>query len=188
MKKILLVAMVLLGCITAEAQSIISDEVKSSGVRVIVGETVAARDMKDKQVFFVGLSAINKGDSTLWNLAVKVIEWNAYRVNKGNILLIKTMNDDVIQLVADDDYDATVRNVHTEPFVYSDYSTVALYPISTEDIAKLCAGVKKIRQEVSIGDTHDKDYKKDKIGSIITAELKLIRNALNEKKTIYDGF
>lgn len=188
MKKLLFVAMVLLGCATAEAQSIIADEVKSSGVRVIVGETVAARDMKDKQVFFVGLSAIQKGDTTLWHLGVKVIEWGAYRINKGDILLIKTMNDEVIQLAANDDYDATVRTVHTEPFVYSDYSVTALYPISTDDIVKLCSGVKKIRQEVSIGDTHDKEYKKDKIGAVISSECRLIRNALSKKKTIYDGF
>ena len=57
-----------------------------------------------------------------------------------------------------------------------------------EDILKLCGGVKKIRQEVSLGETHDKDYKKDKIGAILTTEVNLLSNALKEKKSIYDGF
>ena len=61
-------------------------------------------------------------------------------------------------------------------------------PITKEDILKLCGGVKKIRQEVSLGETHDKDYKKDKIGAILTTEVNLLSNALKEKKSIYDGF
>lgn len=188
MKKLFLFLMMLFACNVLHAQSIISDEVTSDGLRMVIGETVAARDLKDKQVFFVGLSALQKDSIEIWMLSVKVIEWGAYRINKGNILLLKTMNDEVIQLQADGDYDATVRNVHTEPFVYSDYSVTAHYPITKEDILKLCGGVKKIRQEVSLGEIHDKDYKKDKIGAILTTEVNLLSNALKEKKSIYDGF
>ena len=188
MKKSILIFVALFAATFANAQSIISDEVKSSGLRMIVGDAVAARDMKDQHVFFVGLSAIQKDSIEKWFLSVKVIEWNAYDINKGNVLLIKTINDETIKLVAEDHYDATVRDVHTQPFVYSDYSTTALYPISEEDIIKISTGVKKIRQEVGRGDTHDKDYKKDKIGAIIKEEYRLISNALQTKKDIYDGF
>lgn len=52
MKKLFLFLMMLFACNVLHAQSIISDEVTSDGLRMVIGETVAARDLKDKQVFF----------------------------------------------------------------------------------------------------------------------------------------
>jgi len=95
---------------------------------------------------------------------------------------------DVITLYAMSNYDASVRDVHNvNGYVYSDYSTVALYPISKQQVLQLIGGVSKIRQETFTG-THNKEYKKDKIGNIIKEEYILISKALRTKKDIYDGF
>lgn len=190
MKKIILLTIgIVLACTIIQAQTI-SDEVNSQGVRVISGSLENVRDFKDKIIFHVGLSALVTPDTknTIYCLGVKVVNPTAYEIEKDMLLLIKNVNDEVITLKAQSNYDATVRDVHeANGYVWSDYSTIALYPISEEDIFKICQGVTKIRQEYKAG-TFDKEYKKDKIGTVIKAEYTQIKSALKTEKSITDGF
>lgn len=191
MKKTLVALMLgLVSIHLVQAQTIASDEVNSQGVRVITGSLETVRDFKDKSVFNIGLSALNDTNAnvTMYSLAVKVTSMTPYEIKKDMILLIKNTNDEVITLKATSDYDATVRDVHNvNGYVYSDYSTIALYPITEEEIEKITQGVTKIRQEILSG-TFDKEYKKDKIGQVIKVEYQQIKNALKTTKNITDDF
>ena len=161
MNKIILLTIGIVLTCTIQAQSI-SDNVNSQGVRVISGSLENVRDFKDKVIFHVGLSALVDPDTknTMYCLGVKVVNTTAYEIEKDMLLLLKNVNDEVITLKAQSNYDATVRDVHeANGYVWSDYSTIALYPISEEDIFKICQGIIKIRQECKVG-TFDKEYKK----------------------------
>lgn len=193
MKKILVTLMISLVSIshfTLQAQTIASDEVNSQGIRVVTGSLEVVRDFKDKAVFNVGLSALNDpaANVTMYNLAVKVTSMTPYELKKDMVLLIKTTSGEVITLKAASDYDASVRDVHNvNGYVYSDYSTIALYPITEDEILKIAQGVTKIRQEIVAG-AFDKEYKKDKVAQVIIAEYKEIKKALQTPKSITDGF
>ena len=136
MKKILVALMLSLVSIshfTLQAQTIASDEVNSEGIRVVTGSLEVVRDFKDKAVFNVGLSALNdpSANVTMYSLAVKVTSMTPYELKKDMVLLLKTTTGEVIALKAASDYDASVRDVHNvNGYVYSDYSTIALYPIT----------------------------------------------------------
>ena len=176
------------------AQSIESDEVDSEGIRTTLGSLEIVRDFKDKVVFNVGLGAITRYvdefnfTKTFYYIRVKTVSLSPYEIKKGMILLLKTTNDEVIQLKAVEDFDAVIRDIHDGGgFVYSDYSTVAWYPITEDELYKVCQGIKKIRQEHSRA-TFDKEYKKDKIGNVIKLEYAQIKSALKTKKSITDGF
>lgn len=193
MKKILVALMLSLVSIshfTLQAQTIASDEVNSEGIRVVTGSLEVVRDFKDKAVFNVGLSALNdpSANVTMYSLAVKVTSMTPYELKKDMVLLLKTTTGEVIALKAASDYDASVRDVHNvNGYVYSDYSTIALYPITEEEILKMAQGVTKIRQEIVAG-AFDKEYKKDKIAQVIIAEYKEIKKTLQTPKSITDGF
>lgn len=189
MKKSIHLLSFLLICLTTTAQTIVSDEVTSDGVRHIHGSLEIARDFKDREVFSIGLGAIQTPDSVVdFLLSVKVIEMGPYHIKKGNVLLLKTFEGEVVTLSAMDDFDASVRDVHNvNGYVYSDYSTIAIYPITKQQILSLIKGVSKIRQETFTG-THNKEFKKDKMGDILKEEYILINKSLRTSKNIYDGF
>ena len=172
----------------AYSQTISSDEVNSEGIRHIHGSLEVARDFKDREVFFVGLSAMQIDTIYNYFLHVKVIEIGPYSIPKEAVLLLKTNSGEVITLHAMCDSDASVRDVHSvNGYAYSDYSTIATYPITKQQLLLLINGVSKIRQETLTG-THNKEYNKDKIGKILKEEYEMISKALLTPKSIYDGF
>lgn len=193
MKKIfvaLMLSLVSISHSTLQAQTIASDEVNSQGIRVITGSLEVVRDFKDKAVFNVGLSALHDPNAnvTMYSLAVKVTSMTPYELKKDMVLLIKTTSGEIITLKAASNYDASVRDVHNvNGYVYSDYSTIALYPITEDEILKMAQGVTKIRQEIVAG-AFDKEYKKEKVAQVIIAEYKEIKKALQTPKSITDGF
>lgn len=176
------------------AQSIESDEVDSKGVRKTIGSLEIVRDFKDRVVFNVGLGAITQYEDgtnlpkTFYYIRVKAVSLSPYEIKRGMALLLKTTNDEIIQLKVVEDFDAVVRDIHEAGgIIYTDYSTVAWYPITEEELYKVCQGIKKIRQEHASA-TFDKEYKKDKIGNVIKLEYAQIKSALKKQKSITDGF
>lgn len=188
MKKSFFLLLTLCLNIPVFGQTILKDEVNSKGERIIVTSMEVARDFKDKEVFSVGLSALQVDDFEQFFLCIKVASFDPYKIKSGAVLLIKTTNDEVLTLNAFSDYDASVREIHDiNNYVFSDYSTIAMYPITKEQIAALSQGVLKIRQE-TFGGTHNKEYKKDKMGFLVQKDFELVSSALSNKKDIYDGF
>lgn len=103
-------------------------------------------------------------------------------------LLLKDVDGNVVELEAINDADASVSEVHNiNGFVYSDYSKAASYEISEETVRQLGKGVLKLRQEHSTG-MFEKEWKKDKMGSILKKELAEIRHKASIKKDFHSDF
>lgn len=145
--------------------------------------------MKDKVVFSVALCVNqNKAGDNIYNLSLKTTSMIPITVPKGGKLLVKLMDDSAIELSTLMEYAGTVRDVHNiNGYIFSDYTIFPAFPLTIEEIDKISKGVKKIRLEIT-GDAADKEFKKDKIGEIISAEYALIQSALSKEKTFSEGF
>lgn len=183
MKKI--IAITLLLCSTyAFAQKIDLDKVDNGG-RTIMCSHENVRSMKDKVVFSVALNANqNKAGAISYNLSLKTTALTPITVPKGGKLLVKFMDDSVIELSTLMEYAGIVRDVHNvNGYVFSDYTIFPTFLVTTEQIDQICNGVKKIRLETTM-EPADKEFKKDKIGTIVSTEYDLLKNAFSQKKEL----
>lgn len=187
MKKILL-GILLLHSISTFAQKIDLDKVEN-GERTIMCSHENVRSMKDKVVFSVSLNAEqNKAGVIYYNLSLKTTAMTPITVPKGGKLLVKLMDDSVIELLTLMEYAGIVRDVHNvNGYVFSDYTIFPTFLVTSEQIEQICNGVKKIRLETKI-EPVDKEFKKDKIGAIVSVEYALLKNAFSQKKSFNDDF
>lgn len=188
MKKILLFTTIISLSSSVFAQKIELDKI-DNGERTIMCSHENVRSMKDKVVFSVALGANqNKSGETIYNLSLKTTASSPITVPKSGKLLIKLMDDSIIELSTLMEYAGTVRDVHNiNGYVFSDYTIYPAFILTTEQIEVIKNGVKKIRLETTTGNI-DKDFKKDKIGPIISAEYKLLNEALATKKSFSEDF
>lgn len=188
MNKLIIIATSLFVSFSSFSQ-ILSDEIGSDGGRHIIGEFVNVRIFTDRgAIFHVGLSAMQFGDSSTTFLSIKAVNASPYKVDKDMQLLIKVADGSVITLRASNDYNATVRDIHTiGNTVMSDYSTIVSYCVTESDLVKMTTGVLKIRMEVS-GGYFEKEFKKDKIGEVVRSEYPEIKKRLSQKKNFSDNF
>lgn len=188
MEKLFLSTMLCLISILAFAQEIEYDK-STNGERSIMCKYESVRNMKDKTVFSVALSAEqNKEKRTSYFLSLKTTSGTPITVPKGGKLLIKLNDNTIIELNTLMEYAGTVRDVHNvNGFVFHDYTIFPLFHINDAQIKQISEGVKKIRLETTEGNK-DKEFKKDKIGAIIKGQYKLIHNKLKETTNITDGF
>lgn len=188
MKKILLLTIIISLSSSVFAQKIELDKM-DNGERTIMCSHENVRSMKDKVVFSVALCANqNKSGEIFYNLSLKTTASSPITVPKNGKLLIKLMDDSIIELSTIMEYAGTVRDVHNvNGYVFSDYTIFPAFIVTTEQIDKIKNGVKKIRLETLTGGV-DKDFKKDKIGAIVSAEYNLLKNAFSEKKSFSDDF
>ncbi|MFP5142593.1 hypothetical protein ACJEEV_14390 [Bacteroides xylanisolvens] len=188
MKKTVILLFVLSSALNTFAQKIESDKTVN-GERTIICSHENVRSMKDKVVFSVALclnQSQNGGEN--YNISLKATSLSPITVPKGGKLLIKLMDDSIIELSTIMEYAGTVRDVHNiNGYVYSDYTIFPAFLLTIEQIDQICKGVKKIRLETTTGAV-DKDFKKDKIGQVIAVEYDLIKSALSQKKSFSDDF
>lgn len=170
------------------AQKIDLDKVEN-GERTIMCSHENVRSMKDKVVFSVALCANqNKAGTVFYNLSLKTTALSPITVSKGGKLLVKLIDDSIIELSTLMEYAGTVRDVHNiNGYVFSDYTIFPAFLITSEQVNQICKGVKKIRLETTM-EAVDKEFKKDKIGAVISAEYALIQEALSQKKSFNDKF
>ena len=115
------------------AQTIEKDNVTSEGIRSIIGSLENVRNTTDKIVFSVALCNFSSENLSYYSLWIKATSRDPYKVEKGNHLLIKLANEEVITLEARISANASVRDVHNvNGFIYSDYSTIVDYNIDKE--------------------------------------------------------
>ena len=188
MKKTVILLFVLSSALNTFAQKIESDKTVN-GERTIICSHENVRSMKDKVVFSVALclnQSQNGGEN--YNISLKTTSLSPITVPKGGKLLIKLMDDSIIELSTIMEYAGTVRDVHNiNGYVYSDYTIFPAFLLTIEQIDQIRKGVKKIRLETTTGAV-DKDFKKDKIGKVIAVEYDLIKSALSQKKSFSDDF
>lgn len=109
-------------------------------------------------------------------------------IEKDSPVLIKFGDDSVLQtknLFYDEDL---VGEPHV--LTYSTFYTYDIYayiPVTEELLAGLQKGFKKIRFEVN-GDIYDVEPKKDNVSEFILEEYKLIKEAIQTKRSFTDDF
>lgn len=199
MKKIIiaLIAMVVAMPMMAQDYKINHDETNSDGHRVILCEKINTRSFTDKQVFNVGMDAIvythaDATTDTTKYLSVQVNSLVDYKVKKNMVLLVKTVEDNVIELFASGDADAKLIDmIWTGSTHIKNYGVSVSYRVSEADLAQLKKGIVKFRQEIVAG-KHEKEYKKkkqiQKVTDAIINHDKLINEALATEKSFDSDF
>lgn len=186
-KLLLLIAVFFVSCITTTEESKISSDSLSSEGRIITcyDERVWNDGLRD---FDFSLTAISKSDSEVsYILKIGVVDIQPYEIWRGNVLLLKTVNDEIIKLHSRDFFDSFKTNYTRKGDKI--YVANAEYIIKESDLLKLCKGVKKIRQERGTkGRWHEMVYKKDNMGWKLHNQVEAINKALKEEKTIYVNF
>ena len=104
-------------------------------------------------------------------------------------MLIKLFDDSVIELTTALGDEQMVRKVHNiNGLVYSDYTMQPIYDVSEEQLTSIIEkGVKKIRIETS-PIVYENEYKKDKIGKVLSDRYSLLKDALKKNPSFSDGF
>lgn len=191
MKKITFLLVVLFVTLNGYAQKIESDKFDDKGYRYIYCSLESIRSMMDKYVFFVSLNAVQSKNDTediTYDIFLRTNANVPLTVPKGGRLLIKLQNDSVIELKTDIEFSDKIGKVqHSNSLVYTNYSITPIFTVSTDQIEKISMGVKKIRLETSL-DPIDKEFKKDKMGKILSTEYDLIKSALLKEKSFSDDF
>ena len=163
----------------AYSQKIEFDKIEGDK-RFIFCSHQSIRDFKDQTVLYVALYASQFKDQTFYDLNIKAVQQTGITIPKGSELLIKLMDDSVITLKAQMDYSDKIGEVkNAGGYVFTQYTVTPSYQITPEQIELICNGVKKIRIKNEL-EPIDKEFKKDKIGKIITKEYKLLKDALSK--------
>mgnify|MGYP000351595801 CR=1 FL=1 len=191
MKKIVILLFALSSALNIFAQKIESDKFDDKGYRYIYCSLESIRSMMDKYVFFVSLNAIQSGSDTediIYDIFLRTNANAPLTVPKGGRLLIKLQNDSIIELKTDIEFSDKIGKVqHSNSLVYTNYSITPIFTVTTDQIEKISMGVKKIRLETTL-EPIDKEFRKDKMGKILSAEYDLIKSALSQKKSFSDDF
>lgn len=130
---------------------------------------------------------MTKEGEIIYDLNIRIPSFTSISIKKGSVLLLKTLNDEIITLYCNSDYEDKIGK-YVESAIHSTvYNISPSYTMDEADIEKFKDGIKKVRFEFPI-ETKDKEFSKDKFGKRIYAEYELIKEALTQKKDITDGF
>lgn len=121
--------------------------------------------------------------SFFYDLSIKAVQQNPITIPEGSELLIKLIDDSVIKLKTKIEYSDKIGEVkNIGGYVFTQYTVIPSYAITPEQIDLISKGVKKIRIK-NLLEPIDKEFKKDKIGKVITKEYKIIQDALSNKSS-----
>lgn len=201
MKKIILSLIMIIVSIASFGQTIIKDNEKNN-IRTVEATGITARSFTDRVVWNLGLEVhqdLNNKDSIQYILIINLNAMTEIPITDNGMFLIKTFNDDVIELtnLYSNHNTVTLGYSYHQP-ILGNIGTVSTnnihrniaYFIITENQLKLLeAGVKKVRVETDNG-YEEKEYKKDKCGKFLFNSYNVINNYLKTTKTksIKDNF
>ena len=189
----------------AKTRQIVFDK-EIDGVRQIEIEGECVRSFTDTKILNISLQCwINKTD-TIFVVLTNVNAAVELGAKDNAVMLLKTANDNVIELRSATSETNTVKVQVGQPNVsiswWRNFATVRYndnksnisrninyWPIDPATIQLLSVGVKKIRIQFSKGN-YDKEWKKDKVGHILTECHKNLVEYLHntQVKSIYDNF
>lgn len=199
MKKPLILFILLLSMlatsITGMAQVISYDKTRD-GIRLVATEETICRSMTDRLVLAVSLIAYvdEESNDTTFSIGTHITGSTPLEVSKNAPMLIKLMDDTVIELKAVIGDKETVRDIIVvNNFVTHSYDINPSFEVTPEQIkAIIKTGVKKIRIDVS-PEMYDKEFKKDKVGSVLRMKWAALKETLKKKgpatgDSFRDGF
>lgn len=188
MKKILFIVLMSIVFVDAYSQKLLIDDYGKNGRRTIATYfSYLSNGFADSEPVGISIMADIKKDSTLYYLGVRI---NGDSFKKGDVLLIKTYNDEVIELKQNiDGYKTknTTFNNQVGAIMYG----IGNYQVNFEDIENICArGFKKIRVQTASGyiDKEFNEKKNKKIIKEFTSMFETIKKEIEKGKNIYSDF
>lgn len=171
---------------------IAKDKIASDGTRWVWGDyrySYVGSSTKQKSVRMMVVGTQRKDLTINYMICFGIHEADTpLTIKEGSPVLVKFGDDSVLQtknLFHDED---KVGLLHT--LTYSHFYTYDIYayvPITDELLDGLQKGFKKIRFEVN-DDIYDIEPKKDNVSEFILEEYKLIKDAIQTKRTFTDDF
>lgn len=193
MRKIILCFVLIITNIVCFGQSIIKDITKDS-IRTIETSGIIARNFTDKVVWSFGLKAYQniEKDSIQYILSINLNAMVEIPITDNGIFLIKTFNNDVIELknlygnhntvtLGYSYYQPIIGNIGTISAIDM-HKNAAYFIISENQIKMLENGIKKVRLETDNG-YQEKEYKKDKCGYFLFKSYEIILQNMHKVKS-----
>lgn len=194
MKKMFLIVLTALVSLAATAQKISYDKIEADGLRLIGCSSETFRSFSDKVVLSLSMSsAIKDGDITYF-LDASLQSSKPITAPANARMLVKTQKGNVLTLegFSGQPTEDTLGEVKSVGGAIIKTFTINLpYKVSSDDINLLSTeGVAKIRIELDGDQPYEKEWKKDKIGSFLAKEFKLLEEASGKDKrgSFEDGF
>ena len=185
MNKVLIIALLVLSAIGANAQKIVVDKVESDGSRIIQTKyaTIYSKMFSGGAV---SLCCSANDTDTVFAISLMLNE-QKQEIDEGRKLLIKLNDGTILTLeninkIGPLDYE--VRRVYNSV----EYLVYPMYYVSREDIMQMInKGVVKLRIETDT-DNLDREIKQTKMSDALKTGLSNIEKALVVKKDIYSDF
>lgn len=192
MKKIVLLIAVVLFPLLMSGQStlIYNQQDAQTGLRAYgTSEIIVRNGITDEHPLKISLFAFGPAPDWKYSLNVTTTEIVSRAIPKGAILLLRTANDEVIELTnsleASRSQDFVGRWI--EGTASKTYDNKGIYTVTREQLENISAGVAKVRMQLS-GETFDTIYKKDKFGAALKAHLETIDSAISAGADLRSGF
>ena len=186
---------------TAHSQNrqIVVDKVNDN-VRIIEAQGTCIGGFTATKLLFIAMQTYVSPQDTVHKIITNVNTSHSLGAFDDAIMLIRTMNDEVIELHSDNSNNnvktiqyglPTITTTRTKNLTTTTYNSNATdvcrninyWSISVENINKLKSGVKKIKIQFEKG-IYEKEFKKDKIGTILydgyLSELKQMAKDKNQ--------
>ena len=207
MKKLLCYLMLLMSVFASNAQNrnIVIDKIDND-VRIIEAQGTMIGGFTATKILFIGLQTWVTQQDTTFVIVTNVNTSSQLGAFDDAIMLIKTMDDEVLELysitsdnnIKNISYDnPTVTTTRYKNIITSTYNSnsvdvsrnINYWYVTPEIIEKLKVGIKKIKIQFENG-VYEKEFKKDKIGKILydsyLTELKQI--SIDKNKDFKNDF
>lgn len=186
MRKILVLLSIIACSINCFAQEVYMDKAELDGSRFIRSKAFNMYSAWMSAAGFCLIYQRTSSGSEFWSLEVTLNE-GLHTIEVGRKMLIKTDSGDIFEFennkyIGPADYEYSVTDLGTN------YYLLPSYPITEEQIVKLCSSkVTKVRFETDSG-TFDRDIKSKKFKKALSEMYESIVAAKSRKNTVYDGF
>lgn len=207
MKKLLCYLMLLMSVFASNAQNrkIIIDKIDND-VRIIEAQGTMIGGFTATKILFIGLQTWVTQQDTTFVIVTNINTLSRLGAFDDAIMLIKTMDDEVLELysiTSDNNIknisygNPTVTTTRYKNIITSTYNSnsvdvsrsINYWYVTPEIIEKLKVGIKKIKIQFENG-VYEKEFKKDKIGKILydsyLTELKQI--SIDKNKDFKNDF
>ena len=207
MKKLLCYLMLLMSVFASNAQNrnIVIDKIDND-IRIIEAQGTMIGGFTATKILFIGLQTWVTQQDTTFVIVTNVNTSSRLGAFDDAIMLIKTMDDEVLELysitsdnnIKNISYDnPTVTTTRYKNIITSTYNSNSVdvsrntnyWYVTPEIIEKLKVGIKKIKIQFENG-VYEKEFKKDKIGKILydsyLTELKQI--SIDKNKDFKNDF